>query len=99
MLYVDVEFSEAVLDLLRIHLIMLAIGIPEHFQNGLDVAVAVVERIGFNIAQWTVLCVPCVADCCEDFSQSFSPADGISPGSGEIWIGKGEGRQFCEDLF
>ena len=25
------------------------------------------------------------------FPHAFSPADGISPGSGEIWIGKGGG--------
>ena len=48
-LHVAVEFSEASFDLFSVHLIVLAIGIPEHFQNGLNIAVAVVWWIGFYV--------------------------------------------------
>ena len=49
-LHVLVEFSEAGFDLLRVQLIVLTIGIPEHLQNGMDIALTVVGWIGFNVS-------------------------------------------------
>ena len=54
-LQVAVEFCEAVLDLLRVHLIMLAISIPEHLQKGTDIALTVVWWIGFDVGFQNVI--------------------------------------------
>ena len=56
-LHVAVKFSESCFDLLRIQLVVLAIGIPEHLQNGMDIALAVVGWIGFNVSSQKIVIV------------------------------------------
>jgi hypothetical protein len=48
-LHVAVEFSEAVFDLIRVHLVMLAVAIPEHLQDRPCITVTVVGWIGFDV--------------------------------------------------
>ena len=56
-LHVLVEFSEAGFDLLIVQLIVLTIGITEHLQNGMDIALAVVGWIGFDVSSQKIVIV------------------------------------------
>ena len=54
-LHVAVEFSEAVFDLLRVHLVMLAVAIPEHLQDRPCITVTVVWWMGFRMVFQNVI--------------------------------------------